>query len=689
MLDLMSEAMSRISRAMLTTGGSVTGTGVPQGASKARWLDVYPTLAGSDQPDWFGRVIDPFDGRGRNRCCNEAAKTFIERQRQVPLGDLMPTLIDGQSELVRLLQLEAGMISVLRRNGYRTLADLLSVVIEDLLRVDGVGRSMVERAVAALARRAACVVVEFANSALVDEGADDPLGQVGDPQLAERLSERVRAITTSSTGREVSADEDEAAIRTRAEANVMASEYLDGLSLRELARRCASSPDLVRTSIMAYTDLDIPPLEQSELDWQADLVAPQQRAEERSARLQLNQTRAREMAAALEEGRTLDQIGAQHQITRERVRQIINRYSGEQVPDIIARRKQAQVEAELDRRLRLRADLLAWSERNPGMPVSVAAGLFKCSDADVNQALGERRNLHTTERAVEERWTDAELIDLVRRFHAETGLTSTDDFDGWSRQHEGPSSMTIEIRFGRWTFALQRAGVDGQEPVRHARTYSVRDLWAAVVEYIATPGVRYTFADYERWAKALPGRPSGALLRVRIDRSWVRMRDQASLVLTYPDSLDDVWVADVTMRRDWATFRDGPLTAEQAVRVMGSAVEALGPNLSSAAYQKWARDNKQPTEMTLRRVSGMTWHDLVEAGGGNRPQDKPAPVTDKQIVAALREFLREYPDGGTDQYARWATGVKGRPAMQTIQRRLGGGWVAAKGTVVGRHVGEQ
>lgn len=372
--------------------------------------------------------------------------------------------------------------------------------------------------------------------------------------------------------------------------------------------------------------------------------------------------RAEAMVRMLEEGETLQQIGDHYGISREAVRIYVNKYSVRSVPQIIAETK--------ERRLaKLRQDVLEWSESNPGAPVDDAVHKFQISRAKVHAILGPRKALHTqAKQSANQRWTDDELLDQVRSFNADTGRTTRDDFEMWSSAQDGPSSMTIILRFSRWNNALTLAGVRDAEPIKHRAVYADDDLWAAVAEFLSSSPERYTFRAFEEWAKGIPGVPSGALVRFRIGR-WAEVVN--TILIARCNDGSQEWLVEIDRRRDWSSF----IQSEDQVQHVRDAIEALGVStLTVAGYNDWAQENGRPCPSALTKKSGMTWSQMVGAAGGSPWSPKDPRLSLKELESDIGRFFARYPQGKSTDYLRWHAGEgKGAAALMTIVYRLGDG----------------
>lgn len=378
------------------------------------------------------------------------------------------------------------------------------------------------------------------------------------------------------------------------------------------------------------------------------------------------QSRAYQMARRYALGQTLREIGIDHGLTRERVRQIINNETPWTTTVIgAARRKALEKKNAADR-----TAVLEWSETNVGAPIEQAVRDLGLDEEDVRKYLGRRTIRHelVKKKAPGGRSLQDLLADL-KRFHAETGETSAAAYGRWAKEAQVPGQQTIANRFGSWNEAAARAGFKDAPPIERERRYSDVDLWAAVVE-----GVRarqFTAKEFEDWLMTVEGAPSLATIRNRLPQKWNELRDEALRILRGRSERDRTWIEAVSSPRDWPSFLDveDPLVHMQAARM------ALGKNITMVRYTEWAQATKRPGVMTICRRSGMRWGDLVEAVGGVTVQ-KQLRIPDDEILAWLRAFLESEPKGSYGTYEEWREAF-GAPGASTITVRFGG-WDKAR-----------
>ena len=387
--------------------------------------------------------------------------------------------------------------------------------------------------------------------------------------------------------------------------------------------------------------------------------------------------RADKMAALFMRGIKLERIAADFGTTAERAKSTILRNSSYPTAVLLENRKAAIAEAKRRRAAQL-ADLSRdgvdvaavqqWSRDNLGTPMAEAAAKFGITQAQVAAILGSRRLIHAKAHTTRDKvWTDEQLLDRVRAFITATGKTGSKEFGRWSRAANGPAQHTVIHRFAGWNNALALAGMeDAPDPIKQRRRYTDNDLWAAVVEYLADQRTAYTFAGYHQWHTVTIGSPSPSVLRTQLGTSWVTLRQTGLKAITRHPDLDPEWLADITTRRDWATFRAEQTLREAAIATVKAAIADLGPTATYRQYHAWREDKDQPHGCTLLRNAGMSWRELVTAAGGTAAAVRRGKWTDDAVLAAVRTFLVEHPTGSSDKYRRWASGTSDRPAVGTV-----------------------
>ena len=264
--------------------------------------------------------------------------------------------------------------------------------------------------------------------------------------------------------------------------------------------------------------------------------------------------RAWAMARDYMHGANLQDIATPAHVTRERVRQIIERQSPFSTSDL--RNVAAAIRDEEHQKAA--ADLQAWSMKNTGAPLEVIYETFQIDHATAKDLLGPRYHFHnaTPTKTGTVRSTRESLLPALSQFHKETGEVSQPAYKAWADEHGFAGPQTIRMRFGSWSKALAAAGIS-DACTEHAREkmYTDEDLWAAVVDSVrAGEGAPVTAIETEKWLAARPGMPSLGLIRQRLDGRYSEVRSRALRAVYEGASSDDSWVREVVRPREWASF---------------------------------------------------------------------------------------------------------------------------------------
>jgi DNA-binding CsgD family transcriptional regulator len=245
--------------------------------------------------------------------------------------------------------------------------------------------------------------------------------------------------------------------------------------------------------------------------------------------------RALEIVTLRLAGHTLQEIGDQFRITRERVRQILER---EGVDASVVR--QSRDRAEFAAAREAAADVLRlWAEG--GSIASIASALGLASPA-VQEVVGERvseihralrrRAINARVGAHAKRYPDEELLAAIRTVARQCGRTpSSDDYAALAGELGLPSAALITNRLG-WRNAVRAAGL----PPLPTRRNTYRRRWTEAVCLNAVLGVAHelgrvpSLAEYARRSAGRADLPSGATVRNRVG-GWSDTRLKVARIL--------------------------------------------------------------------------------------------------------------------------------------------------------------
>lgn len=381
-------------------------------------------------------------------------------------------------------------------------------------------------------------------------------------------------------------------------------------------------------------------------------------------------------------GSILDTIAAHIGVTRERVRQIINATH----PQVsVPRLRDARRVISAHQHEQLKRQVYEWSVYNPGMPGEVCEREFGVSPATARKLLGGRAKLHYTIKSRESyrtRWSDEELLRLIRQWWSESNDHSSLSFEQWSVPRGGPTRQTPIIRFGKWSHALEQAGFNGAQVSRNNRVkHGEEDLWASVVEYYMTPRSSYSYADFDMYGRSIPGMPSAALVRKRLGLSWRQLTERAKEIIAGTCREDPQWVERVKAPRHWpdhiGSFRGSPQRIHEATEIIREYIAQRGNPVVIARYDRWAKKHNRECAARLLNSTGLKWRDLVAEAGGTCGERRGAFVrTTEEVLGALRVYLNSTTQPTFDGYKKWAREHNALSAAALTSRF--GSWNEAK-----------
>ena len=253
--------------------------------------------------------------------------------------------------------------------------------------------------------------------------------------------------------------------------------------------------------------------------------------------------------AARLDGLTLDAIGKEYGVTRERIRQIIKRLinKAETFPDVsilnlenlleqrLDSLKNAPKLSELNNRseIDLKARLII--NTRPGIKIDDLSALLMIESKYLYSVLNKntKKFIYTDEKvnSNSSNFTDDEILEALRLAEAFESPVNRNLYDDLVSRGliKGPGSQTVMKRFSTWNKACQLADVNYNESVRD----SYETLWTKdemldyVIEFLTNRSFGVGINSYDEWRiETLSNAPSGAHLRNNFD-TWIDAKNSA------------------------------------------------------------------------------------------------------------------------------------------------------------------
>jgi predicted DNA-binding protein YlxM (UPF0122 family) len=231
------------------------------------------------------------------------------------------------------------------------------------------------------------------------------------------------------------------------------------------------------------------------------------------------QKRRASIAAMYQEGYTLTEVGAKFDISRERVRQILQ-MEGVAVRHYGSRRRELRNQELRDQKQQILEDY-----RELLSLVRVAAK-YKTSTDSIRALLWddlsdlEKRTARS--KTTGRKYSDEQILDFLREAASATpGMLSVIKYNRYAAERGWCDSQTPTIRFGSWSKALEAAGVPSRtrQPWLGKPKYSDQQILDHMrrVRYIV--GRPPTVAEYD--THRLESHPPSATIRRRFGNSWI------------------------------------------------------------------------------------------------------------------------------------------------------------------------
>lgn len=231
-------------------------------------------------------------------------------------------------------------------------------------------------------------------------------------------------------------------------------------------------------------------------------------------------------------GKTLDEIGKEVSLTRERVRQILKKYAPEIIFTEMREQKDLENLQKIDERNREIHELISknWREYK-FLKFADLANIFNIPEWRLRRCLSSIHYVYlqaNEERKVAQLWSDDNCLESLRKAATFAFPITVSRYRKLLESGEvvGPTPALLWQRFGSWTQACELAGVEYGEALReYNRIWNDTELITFVRKFMHQRlDGKWSLEKYEEWRRfpAVEG-PSMASLRLRLG-SWSEIR---------------------------------------------------------------------------------------------------------------------------------------------------------------------
>jgi hypothetical protein len=223
---------------------------------------------------------------------------------------------------------------------------------------------------------------------------------------------------------------------------------------------------------------------------------------------------------------TLAEIGDQFSITRERVRQIIFKCVGQDLEDFL---KNNEIEKQsLDKEIINEKinSIVEYVKINKGISITELLNEFDTDMIFFQKFIPKNVSKfvltdYKSSNGPTKIWNNEDIIECLKSAGTYFFPLSHGDYEKLVEIGEikGPSVPLIYKRFGSWTNACQKAGIETNKPVRseYVLDYSDEEILIFLMRYFNEEHTIGSIEDYEKWRRAQNGKiPSIGLIRNRI-----------------------------------------------------------------------------------------------------------------------------------------------------------------------------
>ncbi len=251
-------------------------------------------------------------------------------------------------------------------------------------------------------------------------------------------------------------------------------------------------------------------------------------------------------------GHTLDEIGKQLGVTRERIRQILKKafqlvegdpsLEDKGFREIFAEKthsaKGQQRRLEQERKESIDTVVRSFLNSKPGATYLEISQELGISDQDLRECLQPQTSkfiwTEARENVNESPYSDEAILEALKLAEAFESPISAPAYRELVERGlvHGPGPQTVALRFGSWKRACEIAEVTYNESVRtsYERLWTDSEMLEYVIEFLLNKTYGKGIQSYDEWRiETMNNAPSGALVRKNFD-TWIDAKNKA---LTY------------------------------------------------------------------------------------------------------------------------------------------------------------
>lgn len=256
-------------------------------------------------------------------------------------------------------------------------------------------------------------------------------------------------------------------------------------------------------------------------------------------------------------GLTLDEIGKQFGVTRERIRQILNKafklvegdpsLGDKGFSEIFAekthsakgehRRLEQERKDSIDSRVRI------FLNSKPGATYLEISQELGISDEDLRQCLQPQTTkfiwTEARENVNQSPFSDQAILEALRLAEAFESPISAPVYRELVERGlvNGPGPQTVALRFGSWKRACEVAEVTYNESVRtsYEKQWTEHEMLESVIEFLLNKAYGKGIQSYDEWRiETMSNAPSGAHVRKHFD-TWIDTKNKALMYMRNND----------------------------------------------------------------------------------------------------------------------------------------------------------